>query len=61
MSREELAALLEKAATALADIALSDDLSESTRRNKARRVYEEIRAVWEGPGPDDVPPPAERG
>lgn len=51
MTREQLADLLEKATTALADIAISDDVNGKA---KAKRVYEEIRSVWEGPGPDDV-------
>jgi len=26
----------------------------ATAQAKARRIYDEIRAVWEGPGPDDA-------
>ena len=34
---------LEIALGALADIGLSDDMDEPTRRNKAQRIYREIR------------------
>jgi len=37
--------LLEISLETLADIALSDDLTELQRRNKAKRIYLEIRLV----------------
>ena len=37
--------LLEISLETLADIALSDDLTEIQRRNKAKRIYLEIRLV----------------
>ena len=49
MTPEEL---LELALGALADIALSDDMTEEQRRHKAKRVYDEIRALQE-PKPDN--------
>jgi hypothetical protein len=41
--------LLELATTALADIALSEDLDEDGRRAKALRVHHDIRKEWFGP------------
>jgi hypothetical protein len=55
MTREALAALLEKATNALADIATMRDSQQAQR--KAQRIYEGIRRLWHGPGPDDDAPP----
>jgi hypothetical protein len=51
MTRDDLAALLEWATNALADIAQMSDIVLA--RAKANRVYHAIRQQWLGPGPDD--------
>lgn len=39
--------LLSRCIGALADIALSDDMNEKTRRAKAKRIYEEVSRALE--------------
>jgi hypothetical protein len=54
MTREALAALLEEATNALADIATMADAHQA--QHKAQRIYEGIRRLWHGPGPNDDAP-----